>query len=273
MVTIASIGIINRLMINYCKRNNIPVYMIINGWLGNSFLDEAKNGTWINSYGDLIKKNYFKGMDNIVCFGDPRMDKYAMYTGRRPVDHDKPTIGIGTSIFSNVDLNSYLAVEFEFLNDILRACRKLLETGRKMNIIIKARQNNYIDQYNNFLNEYYSDIPVTIYQNVPMMQVYEHVDFYISHASQTLIEAACLGIPVLYYKNDTHRYHPPFDGKSELVTAFTPDDLIYKIQAFYERKGIYDSFCEKKTLEKYIGSLDGKNLKRNMDFIYRLCKI
>jgi len=271
MITISSNGVINRLMINYCKKNNIPIYMIINGLIANSFLDESKDGTWINSYGESIKKNYFKGMNNIICLGDPRMDKYFTSKWQRQPDYNKLTIGIGTSAFSNVDLNSHLAVEFEFLNDIMIACKKLIEMGRNINIIIKARQNNYIQQYNNFLEEYYPDMPVTILHNVSMMQVYEKVDFYISTTSQTLFEASCLGIPVLYYKNDTHFYHTPFDGKSELVTAFTPEDLVKKIEAFYNGDKIYDAFKEKKNLEKYIGPLDGQNLKRNMDFIYSLC--
>lgn len=270
MITIASIGLINRLMINYCKKNDIPVYMIINGLLANSFLDEAKEGTWINSYGDSVRKNYFKGMDNIVCLGDPRMDKYSKQVNERQVNFGKPTIGIGASGFTNVDLNCYLAIEFEFLNDIMKACEVLRQNGREMEIIIKIRANGYIQQYKNFLEEYYPDIPVKLYDTIPMEQVYEKIDYLISIYSQTLFEASCRGIPALYYKNDTQYFHPPFDGESELVTAFTQEDLIEKIEAFYKRDKLYDAFKRKEIMEKYIGPLDGQNLKRNMDFIYHM---
>lgn len=270
MITIASVGIINRLMINYCKKVNISVYMIINGWLGNSFLDEAKDGTWINSYSESIKKNYFKGMDNIVCFGDPRMDEYSGGRRVRKTGYLRAAIGVGASGFANVDLNCFLAIEFEFLNDIMKAYKILKEKGKEIDLVIKVRQNSYIQQYKSFLNEYYYDIPVALTCYGPIKQIYEKVDFFISIYSQSLFEASALGIPVLYYKNDTHYYHAPFDGKSELVTAFTPEDLVRKIEAFYNGDRIYDSFKDKKTLEKYIGPLDGKNLKRNMDFIYSL---
>ena len=270
IMAISSIGLINRLMINYCKKNGIPVYMIINGLIANSFLDEAKEGTWINSYGASIRDNYFKGMKNIICLGDPRMDKYSIRSRKKPLGNAKITIGIGASGFANIDLNCYLAIEFEFLNDILKACRELKKIGREMEIIIKTRQNNYIHQYQCFLSEYYPDIPVTILHNVPMMQIYGRIDFYISTTSQTLFEASCQGIPVLYYKNDTHCYHPPFDGESELVTAFDLEDLTRKIEAFYNGDSIYNAFKEKKNLEKYIGPLDGQNLRRNMEFIYKI---
>lgn len=273
MITFASIGVINRLMINYCKKNDITIYMVINGLLANSFLDEAKDGTWINSYGDSVKKNYFKGMDNVVCLGDPRMDKYAKYTVKKKINYTKPVIGIGASLFSNVDLNSYLAVEFDFLNDIITACERLKEKGREMEIIIKLRLNSYAEQYKSFLNEYYPHIPVKIFKNTPMKEVFDKVDLYISLASQTLFEASSLGIPVIYYKNDTHYYHPPFDGKSELVTAFTQDDLVKKIEAFYNQDAMYDIFQNKSNMEKYIGPLDGQNLKRNIDFIHSLMQL
>ncbi len=273
MITFASIGVINRLMINYCKKNDITIYMVINGLLANSFLDEAKDGTWINSYGDSVRKKYFKGMDNVVCLGDPRMDKYAKYTVKKKINYTKPVIGIGASLFSNVDLNSYLAVEFDFLNDIMVACERLKDKGREMDIIIKLRLNSYVEQYESFLDEYFSDISVKLLKNVPMTEVFDKVDLYISLASQTLFEASSLGIPVIYYKNDTHYYHTPFDGASELVTAFTQDDLVNKIEAFYNRDKMYDAFKEKANMEKYIGPLDGQNLKRNMDFIYSLMQL
>ena len=267
MITISSLGIVNRLMINYCKQNSIPIYLIINGFLANSFFDEAKEGTWINGYGDSIRKNYFKGMENIVCLGDPRMDAYAEHVKQRPAGSGKLTIGVGASGFTNVDLNCYLAIEFEFLNDVIKACRTLKLKGREIHLLIQVRSNGYIQQYRHFLEEYYPDMEVTLYQETPIRQIYKEIDFFISIYSQTLFEASCLGIPVLYYKNDTQNFHPPYNGKAELVTAFTVDELIEKIDAAFTGSKIYAAFQERGIMEKYIGPLDGKNLQRNMDFI------
>ncbi|MFZ2197194.1 MAG: hypothetical protein WAV13_05630 [Thermodesulfovibrionales bacterium] len=270
MVTISNIGIINCLMLNYCHKRNIPTYLIINGYLGSAFLDESKDAQWINSYGTSIKEHYFAGMENIVCLGDPRIDDYARSGHPRNINRDDPTIIVGASGYSNIDLNSYVAVEFAFLNDILAACRTLIGQGRRMNVIVKVRANGYIKQYSRFLQEYYYDIPVTLYDQKPMKQILSQADFYISIYSGTLFEASSLGVPVLYYKKDTEISDPPFDGKSELVTALTPDDLIRKIELFYERDHIFDAFMDKKVLEKYVGPPDGKNVERNMDFIYSL---
>ncbi len=270
MVTTTNIGMTNCLMLNYCHAMNISTYLIVNGYLGGTYLDESKEAQWINSYGTSIKEHYFAGMQNIVCLGDPRMDAYARTVRTESIDRANPTIVIGASGYSNIDLNSYVAVEFDFLNDVLAACRATIQSSRAMNIIIKIRANGFIDQYAHFIREYYSDLPVTLIDKKPMEQVLLQADFYITIYSGTLFEASSLGIPVLYYKKDTEVLTPPFDGASELVTALTPDDLVRKIELFYEQDKSYEPFKDKRVLEKYVGPLDGRNLERNMDFIYSL---
>jgi len=270
IIDISNIGMTNSLLLNYCQKMNIPSYLIINGYLGSSYLDESKNALWINSYGTSIKEHYFAGMENVVCLGDPRMDAYAKTTRPVIINRVNPTIVIGASGYNNIDLNSYVAVEFDFLADILTACRTLIRQGRRMNIIIKVRPNGYIEQYSKFIQEYYPDIPVMIFDKKPMKQILSRADFYISIYSGTLFEASSLGIPVLYYKKDTEISYPPFDGKSELVTALTPEDLKMNIELFYEGDRVFDTFMDNNVLEKYVGPLDGRNLERNMNFVYSL---
>lgn len=269
MVTTTNIGITNCLALNYCHANNIPTYLIINGLLWGDYYKEAKDATWINSYGESIKKNYFRGMENVVCLGDPRMDAYADGVSKK-INYDSPTIVIGAGGFSNMDLNSYTAFEFDFLYDVMNACVTLIRKGCSMTLCVKVRSNGYIEQYEGFLKEYFPEIPVRFYAGTPMKDLLAVADFYISIYSQTLFEASCLGIPVLYYKKDTEKTDPPFDGKSELVTALSPADLELKMELFYSESPVYNSFRDRKVMEKYIGPLDGDNLKRNLDFIYRL---
>ena len=237
--------------------------------MGRSYLDEAKDATWINSYGESIKKNYFKKMKNVICLGDPRMDKYKG-DDHKPINYQIPTIVVGAAGFSNINLNSYVAFEYDFINDVAYACRQLRENGNAMNLVIKVRANGYIDQYKRFFDEYYPDLSITLYDSISMHNVLLHADFYISIYSQTLFEASCLGIPVLYYKKDTELNDPPFDGNSELVTAVSQQELIEKIKLFYLKSPIYEPFKEKQIMQKYIGPLDGRNLDRNMDFIFSL---
>ncbi|OIN91283.1 MAG: hypothetical protein AUJ20_11825 [Comamonadaceae bacterium CG1_02_60_18] len=270
-VLIANLGHLAPLVDSVCKTRGIPSYFIINGMLGNEFLDEGKYATVINAYSVSIKEHYFKGMNNIVCLGDPRMDAYAGYANaERMINRASPTITIGASGHNNTDLNSYLAVEFDFLYDVLYALKTIKSRGVALRVIIKVRANGYRKQYVEFVQEYFPGLVDEILDNVPILQVLQRTDFFISIYSQTLFEASCLGIPSLYYKKDTEIMDPPFDGNSELVTVKNVDDLIVAIEDYRAGHTRYDAFLKRTVMEKYIGFLDGGNLERNLNFIYQL---
>lgn len=271
-VLIANIGYMATLIDCVCKYKGIPSYLIINGLLLSAYEDESKHATVINSYSVSIRDNYFREMNNVVCLGDPRMDIYALQSTKREINRGMPTVTIGAAAFSNVDLNSYVAVEFDFMYDILSAFKIVLEQGKKVEIIIKVRPNGYKAQYKNFIEEFFPDLSIQIVSDLPMKAVLDKSDFYISTYSQTIIEAACLGIPCVYYKKDNEMMNPPFDRYSELVTIDSVNELVeafFDFQTGHER---YNAFLDKVVLEKYIGPLDGKNLERNLNFIYEFLK-
>ena len=270
-VLIANIGQIASLVDCVCKSRGIPSYLIINGMLGNDFMDESKYATIINSYSASIKEHYFRGMDNIVCLGDPRMDAHVKGSASpRVVNRDAPLVTIGASGHNNTDLNSYLAVEFEFMHDVLMALSLVKNQGVRLRVVIKVRANGYRRQYEAFVQEYFPGLVDEILDNVAMDIVLEKTDFFISINSQTLFEASCMGIPCLYYKKDTEMMDPPFDGNSELVTVDNVDDLVEAIADFRSGNERYDAFLQQSVMEKYIGPLDGGNLERNLNFIYEI---
>jgi hypothetical protein len=269
-VLIANIGLISTLVDCVCRARNIPSYLIINGLMSGDFLDESKYASVINSYSISIKENYFRGMNNVVCLGDPRMDYYVKAHPPRLINHEAPTVTIGTSAYSPIDLNSYVAVEFEFMHDVLSALKIVKDQGTKLRVIIKVRTNGYRDQYINFVQEYFPGLVDEFLDVIPFSEVIKQTDFYISLYSQTLFEASCLGIPCVYYKNDSEIIDPPFDGNSELVTVSNVGDLVSAIIDFQSDHERFLPFLDRAVMEKYIGPLDGNNLERNLSFIRQL---
>ena len=210
-------------------------------------------------------------MNNVVTLGDSRMDTYFQITPNK-INREIPIITIGTSGFNPVDLNSYVAIEFDFLYDILNALQRLKDEGEKFKIVLKVRPNGYQEQYISFISSYFNTLAVKVITTTPMIDVLKETDFYITLASQTLFEASCLGIPVVYYKKDTEILNEPFNEKSELVTVKTVDDLLIAYKNFKNNSPRYNDFLDKKIMEKYIGYLDGNNFQRNKDFIYKILK-
>ncbi len=271
-IMISNLGLIQTIVDCVLKNRGVPRFLIINGLLGGKFCDEGKYATFINCYGGEIKRNYYNNADNVVCLGDPRMDDYIndLSHNSRSIDRCNPTIVIGASGFNNIDLISHAAIEFDFMFDVLNSFRELRNEGESFSIIIKVRTNGVLSQYKSFVAEYFADLEIKLVREVPIIEVLKQADLYISIYSQTLFEASCLGIPVIYYKKDKEYLDPPFDGKSELVMV---DSIAALKKTYYDFKNgnvYFDAFLDKSVMQKYIGSLDGKNLDRNLDFIYGL---
>ncbi len=271
-IMIANIGFIQTIVDCVLKSKDVPSYLVINGLMASTIIDEAKYASHINSYGLETKKNYYKNAENVVCLGDPRMDLYinGLKNNTKKINRLKPTVSIGTSGFNPLDLISHVAVEFDFMFDVLTAFRELKSEGHSFSIVIKVRPNGVLEQYKSFVAEYFNDLEVELLRTVPMAEVLQKTDLYISIYSQTLFEASCLGIPVIYYKKDKEFLDPPFDTKSELVTVESVNDLKQAFLDFKQTSPRFDAFLDKSVMEKYIGPLDGKNLERNLDFIYGL---
>ena len=197
------------------------------------------------------------------------MDKYAGVTIKK-INRDSPTIIIGAAGYDSIDLNSYLAYEFDFLYDILFCINENIKKGYEANVVLKVRGNGYVSLYTDFIEEYFYHLNVKIVQDKSFFEIISKADLYISIFSQTIFEASCFGIPSIYYKKDTQFIHAPFDGKCELVTANDITQLQEKIDLFYNGSDVFDTFMQKSVLEKYIGPLDGKNTQRNIDFIMDL---
>jgi hypothetical protein len=269
-VLIANIGYTATLFDCVCKSKGIPSYLIINGLLGPDYSDESKYASYINSYSQSIKANYFKGMDNVYPLGDPRMDAYAVQDDPKVINRDNPTVVVGASGFNSIDLNSFVSVEFEFIYTVLLGLNQIRTEGQELNVIIKVRPNGYSHQYEKLLSEYFSDFPAVVIDSEPMRNVLERADFYISIYSQTLFEASCLGVPALYFRIDNEIMHSPFDMNSELVTVSSQSELVTAFYDFLEGDRRYDKFLDREVMEKYVGPLDGNNLTRNKEFIYDL---
>ena len=93
-ILIGNLGQLAMLVDAVAKSRGVPSYLIINGLLGNDYLDEGKYATVINGYAPSIRDHYFRGMDNVVCLGDPRMDTY-LPEQRRTIERRTPTFTIG----------------------------------------------------------------------------------------------------------------------------------------------------------------------------------
>lgn len=266
VLLISNIGEIVTVVDCVCNALGIPSMLIINGLLAAQYGNDSKLATVINAYSPSIRNHYFRDVENVVCLGDPRMDAYPPVP-KRVHDANDFTVTIGASGFNPTDLNSYVAVEFDFLYGVLCAIERVRATGAKIRVVIKVRANGSRSQYVRFADEYFPGLVSEIVDTAPMRAVLRQTDLFISIYSQTLFEASCMGIPVVYYRVGDGFKFPPFDGHSELVTVDTVAALEQAIEDFRVDHARFVPFLDRSVMEEYIGPLDGQNLARNLRFV------
>lgn len=266
MIPVTDLWSRNALIMAYCRKNRIPIYFVTNGILASSYWQDAKYATWVNCFSEAVRQGYFRSDEKVKAIGDPRMDFY-QNIDKKSLNFDCPTITIGTSGFSPVDLNSFLAVEYEFLFDVLKTLLNLKDQDYKFNLQIKVRPNGYLEDYKSFVSEYFPALDVTFFHQQSFKKVIQATDLYITIYSQTLFEAAAMGIPSIYYKNDRQLFFEPFSKTAGLTIAENVEELQSEVETFYLDKKDSDLFLSQEQLVRAIGPLDGMNLKRNLEFI------
>ena len=269
-IQIANLGFFETLLSCVLKKHGVTSFIIQNGLQTHRYGDEGKHATHINAYGPSIASNYFEAKDNVYSLGDPRMDRYVRNPRKIAINRSTPVVGIGSSAFNAIDLNSYSAIEFEFLFDTLNLIVKEKVIPNYRSVKIKVRPNCVITDYRNFIDRYFPSLQLTLVQDQPMYDFLTNVDLYISFYSQTLFEASVLGIPSIYYKKDVEQHFPPFDGNSELVTANSITELRNAILDFSTNSKRFDAFISKEIMEQYVGNLRGSALEENLTFINEL---
>jgi CDP-glycerol glycerophosphotransferase (TagB/SpsB family) len=131
-----------------------------------------------------------------------------------------------------------------------------------------VRANGSKTQYLQFTQEYFPGLVAEIVDVAPMRTVLNASDLFVSIYSQTLFEASCMGIPVIYYRvGDVFKY-PPFDGQAELVTVDTVSGLEEALEDFRVGSDRFAPFLDRAVMSQYVGPLDGRNLERNLQHVY-----
>ena len=114
-----------RLIIKLCQKHKIDNAVIMNGWLGDEFQQEAKTATTTLCYGESYVQNYFKDKKNVIITGNPLFD-----TGYEKRNFVKPNfppqqIMVSSFSFSPVDINCHYSDNEKFLLDTFEVLNEL----------------------------------------------------------------------------------------------------------------------------------------------------
>ncbi len=143
----------------------------------------------------------------------------------------------------------------KYIVDILQGLRSFKD---KIEITIRNKPNE-VDEYYSYLIRHYSSIPheqINVSSEGDFSEIINDYDIFISTYSTAVFEAAMSGKYCIFYQATGMKIQPPFDGKSEILYADTPQRLEECINDIVNDRDNAKQFNQKDVLEYYVGSLE-----------------
>jgi hypothetical protein len=169
-----------------------------------------------------------------------------------------------------MDLNCRRSDPETFLESVLEGIRR--STLKDARVTLKLHPADELAHYSEILARF-NDLAPDVIVNGDVTTLYDRADLYITTYSTSLIEAAAAGLPVIYYRVNPQRLHPPFSGDPfiEQRTAASPGEL----------SAILDDaptgFASKEErldwAERYLGPLDGRSVERILSAVERTAHV
>lgn len=255
------------IIVNACKSLGIPTVVISDGVCLDFNHKNARLSEYKVAYSSLIKKEYYDDDRKVAVLGNPYFDGYARVPRKKLVKKEKYNILVAPPGFTptKVDTNKHL--EEDFLIDVMTV---LKEFAGVFNVFLKPHPAVSARQIEFILEKCGIEIPEIVSGRFIDALVDRDIDLFLSTSSTTCFESAIIGVPVIFYNNEPFVFRTPFDGRSELVTARSPEELHSVLKRYISAPESLGGFSDRKNIEKYTGRIDGRSTERVAIFIERL---
>jgi hypothetical protein len=205
-----------RTLVRVAQSLGIPTFVLSDGFKADDFTVEGASADVALCWSESMAEHYFSRWPQrrTIVTGNPKAERQLEHrvAPRTPAQR----ILVGSFTFSPVDLNCRRSDPERFVDEIVEGIRTALPSAA---ITLKLHP---ADE-----PAHYARHDVSIVASGDVVDMLGEHDVYITTYSTSLIEAAAIGLPVIYYRVNPQRLHPPFSGDPflEARTAGTPGEL------------------------------------------------
>lgn len=233
-----------RTLVRVAQTLGIPTFVLSDGFKADDFTVEGATADVALCWSESMAAHYFARWPHrrTIVTGNPKAEGQLSHdVAPRP----KPErILVGSFTFSPVDLNCRRSDPERFVEEIAAGIRAGAPGAQ---ITLKLHPADEPGHYET------SGIAVVTEGDV--VDLFSEHDLYITTYSTSLIEAAAMGLPVIYYRINPQRLHPPFSGDAflEARTASTPAELAELLRDPPRSEGV----DVRAWAERYLGPASG----------------
>ncbi len=261
-----------RIIIRLFQKHGLGNMALPNGLFGPEHQIENKSLDKVLCIGDSCVNNYFKGGKNVIV-GSPRFDIALKKRALTMPEYPIRKILLTTIPFSTQDINSHYNDSEIFLGDILKTIKKYCKQNHcELHVALKPHPSDYIDFYSWYLKK--SGFPgMKVISGSNYQDVVSNYDLVIASGSNTLIEAAAMGIPVIFYHCSNRFLGKPFDGSCpDLPAAFSLEELEKTFARVMKDREFAYKFTDVESLKPFAGEMDGNSPSRIIEEVVKMAK-
>jgi hypothetical protein len=245
-------GVANaRLIVRVSQRMGIPTFVINDGYKADDIQLEGMAADVALAWSQAIRDGYFARRANgALVTGNPRSERLSRVPPRRA---GTKRVLVGGHTFSPIDLNCRRSDSERFLDEIL--CGIAAADGHvDAAVTVKLHAADAPGYYRESL-AHHPRLKVTLQTRGDVIELLADCDIYVTTYSTSLIEAAAIGVPVIYYRVGTQRLAPPFSDDEFLARrcASTPAQLA----ALLADRDVLQAEPPDGWVERYLGPTSG----------------
>jgi len=240
-----------RLIVRVAQAMGIPTFVINDGFKADDIQQEGMAADVALAWSEVIRDGYFsRRPDGAVVTGNPRAVRLC---DLRRLRREPPHVLVGAHAFSPVDLNCHRSDAERFLEQVLGGVARAGDRVSR-EVIVKFNGVDARDYHDEGLAGH-PELQLDARIHGDVVDLFEQCDIYVSSYSTSLIEAAAVGLPIIYYRINSQRMGPPFTGDEFLArrTASTPDQLA----ALLADRQTYVDSPPAGWVERYLGPMGG----------------
>ena len=212
-----------RLIVRVAQTMGIPTFVINDGFKSDEIQQEGMAADFALAWSQAMRDVYFsRRPDGAIVTGNPRAERLSRVTPRR---RTPARVLVGGHTFSPIDLNCGRSDAERFLDEVLRAIAAAREHV-SAEVVVKLHGADSTSHYREILARH-PQLEVDLRIQGDVIELFGECDVYVTTYSTSLIEAAAVGLPIVYYRINAQRLGPPFSADEFLArrSASTPAQL------------------------------------------------
>jgi PAS domain-containing protein len=212
-----------RLIVRVSQAMGIPTFVINDGYKADDIQQEGMAADIALAWSEAIRDGYFSRRPNGAhVTGNPRAERLTHITPRRRVLR---RVLVGGHAFSPIDLNCRRSDAERFLDEVLDGIAAA-RAHVSAEVVVKLHGSDSPGYHRESLARH-PGLEIDLQTDGDVIALFGDCDVYVTTYSTSLIEAAAVGLPVVYYRINAQRLGRPFSDDEFLArrSVSTPAQL------------------------------------------------